>query len=91
MDTPDMRQVFYRFKSDDHLNCRAVGIADYVARMIERILSVHFRHNQRNIGIHPESGTIIDHQSPVASDYIGIFLRHGCAGRSESDINAAEV
>ena len=50
----DVRELLNYVQCHDHLNRRAVGVGDNVARCIERILGIDLGYNQGHILIHTE-------------------------------------
>ena len=87
----DGTEVVDGFQGHHHLDCGAVGVADYAARGVESIVAVDFRHHQRNVGIHAEGAGVVDHQRAVFRYCLGEFARGGCSGRGECYVDAAEV
>ena len=91
MDTANVAEAFDGLKGNDHHDGGAVGVGDDAARPIERIGSVAFGHDQRHIGVHAESRSVVDHDSAVARDVGCKLLACVAAGAGESDVDVLEV
>ena len=81
-----------RLEGDDHLNGRAIRIRDDVPLgvTIER-LRVHFRHDQRHVGIHPEMRRIVDHNTSGGGRPRGVFSGYRAPRREEAEVSAFEI
>ena len=54
MHTFDVRQIFNRFQSHNHLNSCTIRVSYDITRTHQSIFSVHFRHYQWHIFVHTE-------------------------------------
>ena len=87
-DTFNACQVIQRLQCHNHNNCRAVRVGDN-ALVLQDILGVNLRHNQRHFGVHTESAGVIDNNGTSLYS-IGSELLGNAATCEQSDINALE-
>ena len=79
-DPGDGRQTVDGCEGHDHLDRRAVGVADDVARTVESIGSVDLRNDEWHVAVHTESRAVVDHHGAVARDHLGKLLRSPGSG-----------
>ena len=88
----DRRGIVERLQGHHQLRGRAVGVGDDVARCIaiDRV-GVHFRHDQRHVGVHAVERRVVDHDATGGGRLGGIFLGRARACREQGDIPAGEI
>ena len=88
----DPRQIVQRLQRDDHLDRRAVRVGnDAALGGFEDRLRVYFRHDQRHVRLHPETGGVVDHYGAGLGRARREHRRHLGAGRGQNDIDTAEI
>ncbi len=91
-DALDRRAVMQGLKGDDELRGRAIRVGDDVALAEARdSVGVHFRHDERHVGIVAPLGGVIDHHAALRADLRRPFLRHRSAGRHQADVGVGEI
>ncbi len=84
--------VVQRLQRHDELGGRAIGVGDDVALgEAGDGIGVHFRHDQRHVGIITEGGGVIDHDAALRADLRRPLLGDRTAGRHEADVGVGEV
>uniref|UniRef100_A0A0N5A007 LigA n=1 Tax=Parastrongyloides trichosuri TaxID=131310 RepID=A0A0N5A007_PARTI len=80
-DTLDGGRVMQRLQRHNQLCGRAVRVGDDVllARQLDRV-RVHFRHDQRHVGVHAPGRGIVDDDGAGLADLLGPLARHRAAG-----------
>ena len=81
-----------RLQRHDELRGRAVRIGDDVLlrKALDRV-GVHFRHDQRHLGVVAPGRGIVDHDAALRTDLRRPFLGDGAARRHQADIGVGEV
>ena len=88
----DRRLVVQGLQRHDELGGRAVRVGDDILlRESLRGLGIDLRHHQRHVGIHAESGRIVDDDAALRANARRPFLRNGAARGHQADIDGAEI
>ena len=87
-DTFNACQVIQRFQCHNHNNCRAVRVGNN-ALVLQDVLGVNLRHNQRHFGVHTEGAGVINNNGTSLYS-VGSKLLGNAATCEQSNINALE-
>ena len=81
-----------RLQGHDQLSGRTIRVGDDVllGKADDRI-GVHFRNDQRHVGIVAPGRGIIDHDAVLGADLGSPFLGDGAAGGHQADVGVGEV
>ncbi len=81
-----------RLKRHNQLRGRAVRVRDDVALSVSiNRIRVHFRHDQRNVGLHPVERGIVDHDAARCCGFRRVFLSRARACGEQGDIPTGPI
>ena len=88
----DLGEIVQRLQHHDELRGRAIRVGDDVLLGEARHgVGVHFRHDERNVGVVAPAGGIVDDDAALRADPWAPLLGDGRARRHQGEVDAAEV